>query len=354
MPLKQTREGKGQNMKRIGMAGLCLMVMVAFSAIAASSAFAAEYGVCVKASKVEKEYTGEYTEKNCQNESATASGKYEWVPGPGPEPKYTGKTGVVTLTGAAGAIECKKSVSTGEITGPKSDTDVFTFSQCTTKGAPCTTVRLNGKGQWEEVGTVGDIETLKLNTTLIGHGEAFEQLGPDGEPEKLVEPAEGEIWTLFTSSEESGPYKGLWAAYNCREVARIFTGGELAGVTTENLTTTFEEGKGLQDLFGEAEVDDNPPLVPIGRGTAKATDKAKGAKNTEVHQYTFTSVCYTRTTALAQLEGEEKTLLELWNEAMAEIPPNNKQIANLYAKLLAKQDQVNRMIAELVKAGCNK
>ncbi len=276
-------------MKRIGIVGLCLATAFVLTAVIASAAQAGEYGRCVKAKE------GRYTNAGCTEESVTKEGDYEWVPGPGPRPKDTGKTGVATLTGAAGVIECKKSTSTGEITGVKSDKELFTFSKCTTKGAPCTTIRITGvseKGEaiWTETTPAGSIETFPLNTTLIDHGEKFVQLTAEGEFEKFVEPAEGEAWTLFTSSEEGeeNPYKGLQAVYECKEVARIFTGGELAGVTTPvnametSLTTTFEEGRGLQDLFSDAEVGGKPPLIPIGRGIEKTSGETKGEEKNEV------------------------------------------------------------------------
>ncbi len=322
-------------MKRITVMGLSLFAVVAFSAFAATSAFAGEYGRCIKTvstvtyKKVkgkpphevvteatkEKVPNGKYENKECTKPEAkliaekykepeepkgtpipaVTEGKYEWVPGPGPKPKDTDKTGKATLTGAAGVIECAKSTSTGEITGVKTDKEVVLFSKCSTKGAPCTTVRITGLNEkdepiWTETTAAGSIETFPLNTEVIDHGESFAQLGPEGQFEKNVEPAEGEAWTLFTSSEEGAenPYKNLQAVYECKEVARIYTAGSLAGVTTNvnkmetNLTTTFEEGKGLQDLFSDAEVGGKPPLIEIGRGIEKTSGKAKGEEKNEI------------------------------------------------------------------------
>ncbi len=318
-------------MKRITVMGLSLFAVVALSALAASSAFAGEYGRCIKTvstvtyKKVKGEVTveatkekvpnGLYENKECTKPEAkliaekykepeepkgtpipaVPEGKYEWVPGPGPKPNDTDKTGKATLTGAAGVIECAKSTSTGTITGVKTDKEAVLFSKCSTKGAPCTTVRITGLNEnaepiWTETTAPGTIETFPLDTEVIDHGEYFYQLTAEGEFEKFVEPAEGEAWTLSTSSEvgEENPYKGLQAVYECKEVARIFTAGALAGVTPNvnkmetNLTTTFEEGKGLQNLFSDAEVGGKPPLIPIGRGIEKTSGKAKGEEKNEI------------------------------------------------------------------------
>ncbi len=248
------------------------------------------FGQCVHVAAM-----GAFANSGCTDASAGDTGEYEWHPGAGQKPKYTDKTGLATLTGAAGVIECKSSAGTGEITGIKTDKEQVLFSNCSTKGAPCTTVRITGvneKGEpmWTETTAPGTIETFPLVTEVIDHGEFFYQLGPEGELEKIVEPPEGEAWTLFTSSEEGeeNPYKGLQAVYECKEVARIFTAGALAGVTTNvnkmetNLTTAFEEGKGLQNLFSDAEVDGEPPLIPIGRGTEKALGADLGEEKNEI------------------------------------------------------------------------
>ncbi len=315
-------------MRRITVMGLSVFALVAFSAIAASSAFAGEYGRCVKAplstvtyKKKGKEATKEkipvglYENKECtvQEKKLVAEkyespeepkgtpipsqveGKYEWAPGAGPKPGYTGKTGMVTRTYPGGVEECAKSTSVGRRTGVNSATVVVTYSRCSSKLATCTTERITGVNEraepiWSETTPSGTIETLPLDSRLVEHGETFEQLDGEGEFEKFVEPAKGEAWTLLTSSEEGegNPYKGLLAVFECKEVAREFRGGELAGVTTNvnkmetNLRTTFEEGKGLQDVFGEAEVGGKPPLIPIGHETIKTAERLKGEEKVEV------------------------------------------------------------------------
>ncbi len=68
-------------MKSMRILGLCLAAVFALSAIAVSSAAAAqpEYKTCGKATKIVKTYTGKYTDKNCSEVNAKSEGKYERV-----------------------------------------------------------------------------------------------------------------------------------------------------------------------------------------------------------------------------------------------------------------------------------
>ncbi len=94
-------------MKRIGIIGLCLVALFAFSAMASSSALAGEYITCGKAAKVGKKYTGSYTNNNCSALSATEEGKYE-AGEPSFPVKVTSTTKEAVLSSAAGDIKCKK------------------------------------------------------------------------------------------------------------------------------------------------------------------------------------------------------------------------------------------------------
>ena len=279
--------------------------------------------LCAPESKKE----GEWTEDLCKTAASPAKtgawelypytgpeGIYEWIPAtecalypsPGegvPDVEYTAlapcpeklsgtdKTGVATLTGATGVIECKKSVSTDTITSPYTDVENVKFETCTTKGVKCTTAKWNEVTKKSvETGTVGDISTNTLDTTLIDNGTKLPQLNEKGEFKEYVEPAVGEAWTLFESSE-SAPYVGIQASYICKGVAEIQTVGLLAGVDTPantmeaSLTTTFAEGKGLQVCFSEVDTEPNTKprceVEPKGEGEwteAKCETAASPAK----------------------------------------------------------------------------
>jgi hypothetical protein len=226
-------------MKRIGIVGLCLAAMFALSAMGASSAFAGEYGVCAKAAKSGKTYTGKYEDKNCtKEEAAKTGGKYEWVPYPGPAGTkwgYTSKSKTAILEGSAGDITCKASTDTGEVTGVKSDVDTTSFTDC---------ILSITKESCQNGATKGTITTTHNVTTLIDHGEK----GDSG-----LEPALGEVWTQFTGEGTTGQ-GGTLAEWECSGIPFV-TNGSLSGPTTEDVNvmstkskTTFNKSVGEQDL----------------------------------------------------------------------------------------------------------
>jgi hypothetical protein len=94
-----------------------------------------ELGRCVIApsEKIGKDtiYHGGYAASDCVEKNEANLGKYEWLPGPGANRKFTGanKTVILETTGK-GQIKCSGSTSQGEYTGTKSATLSLTFSGC--------------------------------------------------------------------------------------------------------------------------------------------------------------------------------------------------------------------------------
>ncbi|MCW2969865.1 MAG: hypothetical protein JWO23_992 [Solirubrobacterales bacterium] len=96
-----------------------------------------EWGHCVKVVGVKEgkttTYSGKFSSANCVTEAVEsfAPGKYEWVVGPGPHPKFAG-TGEITSFETVGKTKvlCSSSASNGEYTGPKTEKVSFTFSGC--------------------------------------------------------------------------------------------------------------------------------------------------------------------------------------------------------------------------------
>jgi hypothetical protein len=196
--------GKGavEKMKRISIAGLCLMAALALTALIAATAQAAnpEYGQCVGGQK-----KANFTESKCETvsvkikkgkEEPAHKGTFEWKEAPlatcvavkkgfysnsectsrdeskgKPKGKFekvcstscadlTTKSGPVkfynftvenesepqklpqgaTLTGLGGVISCTSSSGTGEFTGERSTTETVTFSGCSSDGEACTTL----------------------------------------------------------------------------------------------------------------------------------------------------------------------------------------------------------------------
>ena len=94
-----------------------------------------EFGHCVKA-PAEKEgkvtvYHGLYINSGCTYESGLKLGKYEWIAGPGPNPKFSGSAKSATLETVGGSkIKCLESTNSGEYTGTKTATINVTFTGC--------------------------------------------------------------------------------------------------------------------------------------------------------------------------------------------------------------------------------
>src|SRR4051812_21971941 len=99
---------------------LCLVGMLAAGAVAAPTAWGAEYtmegipefGHCVPAAVP---HTGEYTGKKCLA-NAAGKGNWNWQPGPGPKPKFEGQLSKFKLetVGKTFTIECSFGVAKGE------------------------------------------------------------------------------------------------------------------------------------------------------------------------------------------------------------------------------------------------
>jgi hypothetical protein len=255
-------------MKRISIVGLSLLAMVAFGAMAASSAYAGEFITCVKTKEVKegktKHYTGSYKNSACTE--AETNGEYE--AGSATGTTLTSTTGKAVLESAAGDITCSKSKGTGEITGAKTDHEVITFEKCVlslTKGA-CTS----------EGAAAGDIISYS-DTTLIDHGEK----GPSGE-----EPAEGVVWDSFSSDGTLGAYQAI---YVCEPGIIFRTSGTTSGVVGKPSkapstagTVVFGKKGGEQDLVTEYSENGGETWNPTGPNTENASGKVKYSAKVEV------------------------------------------------------------------------
>ena len=253
-------------MRRITILGSCLVAMLALGAVSASSAFAGsyEYGICAKASPKK---SGQYTEKNCLQESAHHEGKYSWFAYPGPagtsenEWEFTDKSETSTLKSSVGTFTCKKDKSVGKVTGATTSEDEITLEECSnnTFGTNCYNVEATKEGK-----KGGTIVVGPVSDELISHGEQ----GMSGQ-----EPAEGEVWTEYFAK---APDPDL-TVYYCKTPLGedpFSIHGSLSGVTTptdiseDKFRVEFGEGKGEQDLiantYNEAKEEVQLPLVLTG------------------------------------------------------------------------------------------
>jgi hypothetical protein len=245
-------------MRRFTVVGLCFVAAFAFSAMAASSAFAGEYGNCVKSK------TGKFIDSACLKKGSP--GKYEWVQS---LEKGTSKSKAASLKSAAGEITCKKSKDVSEILGWQKNKETTTFEQCelsVTKGS-CT-------GIGNPKGTI----VSTAFTYLIDHGTK----GPSG-----LEPAEGEVWNEFQGAEKG--IEGKLAEFVCEPGVIFRTSKTLSCPLTPvnkkpgaKSTLTCGAGKGEQDLNTEFSQDGGKTFNNTGPNTEQVTASIKTKPKTEI------------------------------------------------------------------------
>jgi hypothetical protein len=121
-------------MRRIG-TWLCLVALLVVSAVAASTALAAEYeleglpefGHCVASTP----HQGEYKGGKCLAPAA-GKGNDNWIPGPGPKPKFEGTISITKLetVGKKFTVQCGFGVARGEYKSPKKASLVLELVGC--------------------------------------------------------------------------------------------------------------------------------------------------------------------------------------------------------------------------------
>ena len=276
--------------KWISIVGLCLVAMAAFGAMAASSASAGEYGVCLKTARVAEgkvlHYTGKWKDAACERERQ-ANGEYEWYPGrtgigrgapvvTAEAFEYKGPSTSVVLRSAAGTITCGGSVTEGAILGAQYNVEKTVFNKCTlsvTKGK-CTGV----DDPQLKAGEIGEFS----DTYLLDHGTK----GPSG-----LEPKELEVWNASFASE-GYPYYPYQAIFECAPGVLFRVGGQLSGVVTPVSTMTPKwtvasgEGKGEQDLVSEYSENGGLTWEPTGPNvlTVTASYTTKSDRKIEVRE----------------------------------------------------------------------
>lgn len=184
-------------MRRLNRLGIYVLVLLGVSCAVAASAFAEppEYYVCAKAPKDGKTVTGEYRNSSCSEASAEDNGKYELESWEHAKKKaFKTKTGQTTLDayepgfGIVASTVCEKDTGTGEVTGPKTTSEVITFQKCTDGGKPCTSQNKAKKGEIVtypldgELGTISEGPPLRVGVRYTGTGpeETFASFDCEG------------------------------------------------------------------------------------------------------------------------------------------------------------------------------
>jgi hypothetical protein len=142
--------------------GAALLALLALGLLAtAASAALPEWGRCVPA---ESAATAEYSGKKCVT-PGEGKGKYNFVPEPGPKPKFEGtSTEGVLLKSANLTISCSAGTFNGEYTGPKTASVTVDLIGCLdAAGKKCQTNPLK-EGEIEPPGPLeGEIGFVNIN-----------------------------------------------------------------------------------------------------------------------------------------------------------------------------------------------
>jgi hypothetical protein len=210
-------------MKRIRIAGLCLIAALALSAMAAASASATapEYGRCIKKAKAEGKG---YTASKCTVAGEGTKAKYEWVAG-AEKAKFTSTGGVGVLTTVGNSeVECKAESSDGEFKpgDNKEESGIFVkFTGCTSIGLPCSSPKHAS----------GELETNELEGIVGWENKAKKKTDLELYPAKSV-----------TS--------GLFIEFECQGLVVKVKGKVLVAIKNDNMTETetlkFSAKKGKQ------------------------------------------------------------------------------------------------------------
>lgn len=215
-------------MRRGKLFGLCLAAVLAVSAVPAAGAFAAapEYGRCVKAGKIGKEWTGGFSDSKCTKEvplvEKAKKGKFDWLPGAVKTKQVSsGGKGILEEAGKY-AVACGSQSSVGEYSGTKNVKHVVVkFKKCEAPGIICTS----------EGHEKGELETVPLEGRLVWQNEAAHKLA-------------------FLLYPESGTQ---FIEFNCGGTLTVAVRGAiLVPITADKMSTTvplkYKGKKGIQAL----------------------------------------------------------------------------------------------------------
>jgi hypothetical protein len=172
-------------MKRLQIAGLCVVAVFSLSAAIAATASAKvpTWYECGKTAKV-----GKYNNKACTEENTESKGKYELKEGLGKEKGLKGKGGLAVLHVKTwlgdNTIECAKSKSEGKLALPNLEKEVtVSFSKCIalkTATKPCQSGAK--KGEIKISGLSGELGYTSESPTEVGLKlESEAHPGPKGE-----------------------------------------------------------------------------------------------------------------------------------------------------------------------------
>ncbi len=184
--LHHTRQWQdGMRLRRIQAIAVAVVAAVGMSAIVVSASQAAEYGRCLKTTKVSGHYTGNFKNGSCTRLGASGASTYEWYPGlsgPASQPQYTAKAKTLTIgESSVGRLVCGAGTDVGEITGVEEGWDISTATGCIGVGSGYE-LACNSPGEPSET-----IETSRLRTYVFTIGTEQAETEYSGYPYALIE-----------------------------------------------------------------------------------------------------------------------------------------------------------------------
>jgi hypothetical protein len=214
-----------------------------------------QFGHCIKLVGVKEgkitTYSGKYSTSNCITESAEsfAAGKYEWIPGPGPHPKFTGEGALSSFeTVGKTKVACASSASHGEYTGQKTEKIAYTFSGCesTSLHSACQspsaapgeirTSQLVG-----ELGFIKDSEPLKPTVGLDLKPESAAQVA-QFECGGLSESVSGSV--IGTATPVNSPTKSVASVLSLKANKGLQVPEQFEELSKDVLSSTVTSGAG--------------------------------------------------------------------------------------------------------------
>jgi hypothetical protein len=253
-------------MRRTG-TWLCLVTLLVVSAVAATTASAAEYeleglpaiGRCVPSPA----HNGEYVGNRCVAR-AEGKGAYDFLPGPGPAPKFEGAIGstVLETVGRQTVVNCASGVATGEYTGQKTANVALALAGCV-RTAAVTQQKCQTNPAKE-----GEIETQPIEGEFgYIRGGSKPKVGLDLKPSTPISFTCGALPEVPSVVTVEGSAIGAWAPANSMRA-------------TFNATYTAQGGKQVPEKF-ESGLKDTLSLTRVTgveTSTAQAGLTIRGAQ----------------------------------------------------------------------------
>jgi hypothetical protein len=229
-----------------------------------------ELGRCEKVpGKREAEFNGGYVDSACIEENVKHTGQYEWVPGPGPNKKFTATSGGVTLESVDKAkVKCAASHAEGEYTATKTAAETVTLTGCKST-SPKASCQSSGAGAGEITASGLKLQ-LGFIKDLVQEGQLLVSIGWDLTRAPSV-----------ISAECGGLKEGLEVSGSV--IAPISTIDKMTSAYTLKYSAT--SGKQAPEAFEE---ETNDTLIArIGAGSSQqagltAAEKITNAERLEV------------------------------------------------------------------------